>query len=211
MLYYKNNKWNICPYTVTYKDNGKEIQRYTEDKTWWEKFASKWDHITDLNFEDFTPSSEQQDRLDALNAENVPEGFKSSASTYVEKGELPSDDDGNVLSKFSNLSGEVVEPLELHASTDKETIKADGSDSATVKIELKRGDEHSSEYDDTKWYVPVLGLDGVQRDLLKVVLDEGQGEVSWSTDRPGIYTVRMDMVRPKTSLKMPDNLEIIAE
>ena len=208
MLYYKNRQFNICPFIAHYKAHGKPEFKYTNDKQWWIEFVNRWWHHTDLSFTDVNPTQAQQTRLDEVNAAPIPEGFQAEASNYVETGELLEEPN----EWFTQLGGgEVIPPLTMSATLNKTIITADNTDTLVATVQLKRGEELTSEKDGTTWYVPVLGIDGVQYDLLKFVVTNGEATASWTTSRKGIYTVRIDMIRPKTTLTLPENIEVIAE
>ena len=103
MLFYENNQWNICPYIAHYTTYGQRTLKYTNDKSWWTDFVNKWWHHENLLFEPVKPTTAQEIRLNEINTLEIPEGFQSGASDYVETGLLPRDEDGGVLSLFASL------------------------------------------------------------------------------------------------------------
>lgn len=100
---------------------------------------------------------------------------------------------------------------ELKISADKTNIAADGSDTVTVTGQIYYDGVLSSNFDGQAMYIPVVGIDGVQHDLLKVSFSGGETTVTWNTTKKGIYTVRLDLVRPETNIDLQSNIEIIAE
>ena len=104
MLYYKDNKFNICPFLAHYTTHGQKEFKYTHDKTWWIDFADKWWHLENLTFKPVNPTEAQKARLAEINDLAIPEGFQGSASGYVETGLLPRDEEGRVLPLFASLT-----------------------------------------------------------------------------------------------------------
>jgi len=92
MLYYKDNKWHICPYKAKYTTHGELQEKYTTDKSWWQNFVNKWWHHENLHFEPVNPTDEQFARLDEINNASIPQGFISDASAYVEYGYVQNKD-----------------------------------------------------------------------------------------------------------------------
>lgn len=92
MLYYKNNKWHICPYKAKYTTHGEPQEKYTTDKKWWENFVNKWWHHENLRFEPVKPTDEQLARLDEINNAGIPQGFMADALMYVEYGYVQNKD-----------------------------------------------------------------------------------------------------------------------
>ena len=88
MLYYRGNEWNICPFIAHYTSYGKQEFKYTNNKKWWQDFVQKWWHTDNLSFSDVIPTQNQLNRLDEINNANIPEGFGSESSNYVESGIL---------------------------------------------------------------------------------------------------------------------------
>ena len=218
MLLYKNNQWQISPHIAHFLAHGEPSSKYTDNKQYWIDFINKWHHHTDLSFTDVNPTPEQLARLAEVNAVDIPEGFGHHAGLYVETGFVPADEFGNVPDCFIgfpvSIDGEEEEtepPLTMSATLNKTIITADNTDTLVATVQLKRGEELTTEYDGTTWYVPVLGIDGVQYDLLKFAVTNGEATASWTTSRKGIYTVRVDMIRPKTNLTLPENIEVIVE
>lgn len=71
--------------------NDKEITQYvgSEDKQWWLDFEEKWEHTEIIEFIPVEPTQEQVDRLEEINQLNIPDGFGSMLSDYVENGTFP--------------------------------------------------------------------------------------------------------------------------
>jgi len=99
----------------------------------------------------------------------------------------------------------------LEIAADKTVIVADGQDKAVCTCTLYKNGEVCSEFDGVEWFVPIIDITGVQADLIELTLQEGQATYEFSTTRPGIYTVRLDLIRPQTRAKLADNIEIIAK
>lgn len=91
MVFYKNGRWHLCNKKVKYMQNDKEITQYvgSEDKQWWLDFEEKWEHTEIIEFIPVEPTQEQVDRLEEINQLNIPDGFGSMLSDYVENGTFP--------------------------------------------------------------------------------------------------------------------------
>ena len=136
MLYYED-EWKICPFIAHYKSYGKPEFKYTNNKQWWINFVNRWWHHKDLEFTSVTPTQDQLDRLTEINNAGISEGFKSGASMYVESGQLPKDEAGNVEPPFDQFTESPEEMFPSPApvgtlQTDKWTITADEVDEALV-------------------------------------------------------------------------------
>jgi hypothetical protein len=99
----------------------------------------------------------------------------------------------------------------ITCNTDKEIISADGQDYVTANVTLYKNDVINNDFDNISWFIPIIGIDGAQKDLLEFILTDGQGSATWSTTNKGIYTVRLDMIRPKTKARLASNVEVIAK
>jgi hypothetical protein len=68
MLIKKNNEWELPTSKVTFKDSGQEHEKLVgeEDKQWWTEFESRWQHITDVAFEDVNYTEEQIKRFETV-------------------------------------------------------------------------------------------------------------------------------------------------
>jgi len=68
MLIKKNNEWELPTSKVTFKDGGQEHEKLVgeEDKQWWTEFESRWQHITDVAFEDVNYTEEQLKRFETV-------------------------------------------------------------------------------------------------------------------------------------------------
>ena len=104
MLYYENKQFNICPFIAYYTTYGEKKLKYTNSKKWWADFINKWWHHEGLTFKPVNPTEAQKARLDEINELEIPEGFQSGSSGYVETGLLPRDEDENVLELFASLT-----------------------------------------------------------------------------------------------------------
>ena len=104
MLYYKNNQWHFCQLKVTYTVRGQQVTKYTNDKQWWLGFNEKWPHVNNLQFEYVEPTQRQKDRLDIVNAQDIPEGFLSYASEFVQNGRILEFEDGGIPVPFQSIT-----------------------------------------------------------------------------------------------------------
>ncbi|MCU7885288.1 MAG: hypothetical protein KZQ82_13945 [Candidatus Thiodiazotropha sp. (ex Lucinoma annulata)] len=88
-------------------------------------------------------------------------------------------------------------------------IVATGTEvTATVEVKTKTG--QLAPISNT-YYAPVMAVDGTQDRLLKVILTNGSGAVSWTPSTPGIYTVDTTKIRPLPSSKLGISPELIVE
>lgn len=81
----------MCEEKVKYLQNGEEKIQYvgSEGHDWWSDFDSKWEHTEIVEFIPVAATDEQLARFDEVNQLNVPEGFGSELSNYVESGTFP--------------------------------------------------------------------------------------------------------------------------
>ena len=89
MVIYENGEYTHCTYKVTLQNNGVEDVHYTNFRTYWEDMVAKHDHLTNLNFEEVTFSTEQDARLQEISGLGIPQGFQSQVREYVETGNFP--------------------------------------------------------------------------------------------------------------------------
>ena len=111
--------------------------------------------------------------------------------------------DGTINTIIPNL-------FSLDITIDKKSIVANGEDNVTATIKLLYNGNLSSYSDGDMWYIPILGIDGNQADLISFAFENGEGTIIWNTSKRGIYTIRMDLIRPKPKATISGNLEIIA-
>ena len=104
MLYYQNNQWCFCQLKVTYSERGNQVTKYTNNKQWWLGFNEKWPHVNNLQFEYVEPTQRQKDRLDIVNAQDIPEGFLSYASEFVQNGRILEFEDGGIPGPFQGIT-----------------------------------------------------------------------------------------------------------
>ena len=115
------------------------------------------------------------------------------------------------LNLDGTISNVIINKFHLEVSADKEIIDADGSDSVTVNFSLYYDEDIYLGADDVTWYVPILNIDGNQEDLVEITLNNGEGNIVWNSSKKGIFSFRMDLIRPIPKALMPNNIEIIAK
>ena len=91
MIYY-DGEWKPCSHIVTFESRGQEQEKYINDKQRWIDMEKQHDHISNMDFEEFQITDEQEKRLEQLNSVNFPVGFKSVARKFVETGEVNLDE-----------------------------------------------------------------------------------------------------------------------
>ena len=91
MIYY-DGKWKLCLHIATFESRNEQQEKYIHNKQRWIDMEKQHDHITNLTFEEFSLTVEQQNRLDELNQINFPLEFKSVAIEYVKDGEIDNED-----------------------------------------------------------------------------------------------------------------------
>lgn len=89
MLYRSGNQWALCLFKVRYTQYGELFEQYTHDKQWWLEFVEQWEHTVIIEFIDVVATDEQLARLEEVNILNIPNGFNSICSDYVEYGIFP--------------------------------------------------------------------------------------------------------------------------
>lgn len=91
MVFYKDNQWNISDVRVTYEDNGELNEKNVglEGKEWWVDLEKLWDDIKIIQFDELTATEEQIQRLENVNAANIPDGHGTIVSNYVKLGKFP--------------------------------------------------------------------------------------------------------------------------
>jgi hypothetical protein len=88
MIYYKNNTWNFHNFKVNFENRGNTEEKYTSDKDYWMNMENNNDNITNVAFQEFNPTETQLNRLEEINQQNVPEGFKPYLIRYINTGKL---------------------------------------------------------------------------------------------------------------------------
>lgn len=83
----KCSHYKFLPLICSYLSSGKRIKTYTDTRNKWYKIQDKFRHIEGVRIEALVPTSEQQSRLDAINAD-LPETGNSEhfIRQYVEYG-----------------------------------------------------------------------------------------------------------------------------
>jgi len=114
-----------------------------------------------------------------------------------------------------NIDGTISEIREnkftLDISVSKSIISLSSSETTDITFTLLYDNVIYDGADGISWFVPVINIDGNQADLLEIILNNGMGTINWTIDKKGIYTFRMDLVRPKPLAKLPNNIEIIVK
>ena len=94
MIKFNSNKYEFCVLKATFTDNGEPRTQYGNDRQYWEKMVAMWGHLNSLHIEAVTPTAEQQQRLQDLNAqEGLSENWLGSAADFVEHGVILPDSD----------------------------------------------------------------------------------------------------------------------
>ena len=148
-----------------------------------------------------------------IELENTIEFDCTSISTFEMFGEIEDywPKENEKLNLDGTISIVIPNKFKLGATINKNIIDADGIDNVEVSITLYYDDVIYSGADGISWFVPVLGIDGNQIDMVEITLINGQTTINWSIDKKGIYSFRMDLVRPNPKASIPDNIEIIAK
>lgn len=87
MLYRAGNRWALCPYKVTYTQNGETFEKYTHDPQAWRDFADRWAHTEIQSVEEVDYSDAEKER--AKEVRRIPDGFQSDVVNYVKNGKFP--------------------------------------------------------------------------------------------------------------------------
>ena len=135
MVFYKNGRWHLCNEKVKYMQNGKEIEQYvgSEGHDWWIDFADKWEHTEIIQFIPVEPTQEQLDRLEEINELNIPDGFGSMLSNYVENGTFP-EGVSNPLRNLQAYKENIQQGIELSEREIQEIIQ--GRQISDLEIQL---------------------------------------------------------------------------
>ena len=91
MIEKNGSNWELCEWKVIHKSHGNKQIHYTNDRDYWRDTIEKHDHLTDLGFEEIDFTSEQKQRLEELNGNDVSESYMGMAREKVRKG-IPSHD-----------------------------------------------------------------------------------------------------------------------
>lgn len=91
MMYYKNDKWNLCSEIIRYIQRGEEIEQYVgqEGRQWWIDFEKKWEHTEIIEFIPIEHTEEEIARLAEVNQLNIPDGYGNMLENYVKYGAFP--------------------------------------------------------------------------------------------------------------------------
>lgn len=120
-LYIKDNgEWALCPYIIRYTHKSEQVEQLTDDVSWFEKFAEKWEDFKINEVVELEYTNEQLNRLSevqGLSAKHFDE-----ISDYVIDGTIKIDSeifaDKNML-KLKNeneiLEGTVMELVNILA------------------------------------------------------------------------------------------------
>ncbi|MCU7841903.1 MAG: hypothetical protein KZQ94_21335 [Candidatus Thiodiazotropha sp. (ex Troendleina suluensis)] len=129
------------------------------------------------------------------------------AASYSEEPQVGDDYDPD-LDSFT--PGDLNNPATMSLSiTLSAALVTTGTEvTATVEVRTKTG--QLAPISNT-YYAPVMAVDGTQDRLLKVVLTNGSGTVSWTPSTPGIYTVDTTKIRPLPSSMLGISPELIVE
>ena len=135
MVFYKNGRWHLCNEKVHYTQNGEEITQYvgSEGHDWWVDFANKWEHTGIIEFIPVEPTQEQLDRLEEINELNIPDGFGSMLSNYVENGLFP-EGVSNPLRNLQAYKENIQQGIELSEREIQEIIQ--GRQISDLEIQL---------------------------------------------------------------------------
>lgn len=83
------NKWVPCLWLATFNNFGELESQYTNEKKRFEDLEKNHEKITNLRFEKVVFSDGQNQRLEEVIDNNIPENFGSEVRDYVKSGVLP--------------------------------------------------------------------------------------------------------------------------
>lgn len=88
MIYYdfSSGSYKPLPYLVEFTVHQTPVKKYSMEQRHWEELVSKWWHHDNLNFSQLTLTSEQQARLDEINAAGEDTVWVRELALYVEWG-----------------------------------------------------------------------------------------------------------------------------
>ena len=136
LIFYKNGNWHLCSEKVRYIQHGEEITQYvgSEGHDWWVDFEQKWEHTEILEFIPVeSPTEEQLNRLEEINELNIPDGFGSMLSNYVENGTFP-ESFNHPLRKLQAYKENIQQGIELSEREIQEIIQ--GRQISDLEIQL---------------------------------------------------------------------------
>ena len=90
---FKNNKFDFYPVIVTWEVNGEKQEVATDAPSEYEKMVNNNARLTNFSFRSFTPTKEQQDRLNLVNeiqGLEDKEGFSGQVNDFVIQGYIDS-------------------------------------------------------------------------------------------------------------------------
>ncbi len=115
MIYRDSEKWALCPQKVTYTKEGINFEEYTNNPTWWQNFAQKWDNIEILEIVDAEYTQDEIDRLNKV--KSMSEGHGAAVRQYVETGEFPQGMDMAELLRAGKITNKII-PTEYQETHD---------------------------------------------------------------------------------------------
>jgi len=91
MIYFNDTQFAAYAYRAVYFNEQDNVERikYDNDKSYWNAFIAKWEHLKDLVWSDVTLTEAQQERLDVLNQQAHLDGnYTAQAALFVEHGAI---------------------------------------------------------------------------------------------------------------------------
>lgn len=141
-------------FKVVYKQHGKELETYTNDKSWWEALARKWSHTELIRFEDAEFTEEQRRRLKEV--EHLDEAYSHFAEEYALNGRFPdelTEEEGYVkdhplkqlqLEKHHQLTGQKSTELEIENFMLKGQVQNLGQQNTGLELEIMKSKEQNA-------------------------------------------------------------------
>ena len=104
MIYHNGTKFVPHTLNASFLENGKRRNVATSDRKYWEQMVGKWGHLDALSFSPISLDTEQQSRLDEINAiewEGI-EIFTAEVEQYVSHNAVAEDVEAPFLQDKSN-------------------------------------------------------------------------------------------------------------
>lgn len=121
MIYFKDGKYVLCTHKISYTDASGKVTKYVgeEGLDWWREFEKAWPEMKIDKIEEVKPTEEQLARFKDIQNFNIPIGFASEASDYVEKGIYPENDKAKIFTelKLTKENEELSEKLNIVDNT----------------------------------------------------------------------------------------------
>ena len=176
MLQHSGRRFRLYPHKAKFTDrHGQQKEKWAlPSKEWWQSASQR--HGFEVEFEEVTLTEEQQKRYELIRQINAPESFRTDAINFILEGELPERLSHPLWQLKADVSIEDMKPIDL--KVDKQEIKTDGEDTATITGEVPENME--------KAYVVVNSPPPVYE-----AINDGEIEIEFTTEDEGYHVIEV--------------------